>query len=221
MIRVQGMPFRPDWEAAVTPVIDFAQNLSEVDPDRIALMGISFGGYLAPRAAAFDHRIAACIANGGVYDFNASVMQKAPPNMEEILSDENASREFDQEMSEYMNQSIETGWAVEHGMIVFGAQNPQRILPNDRSIYAEGRSPADQVSHPCCRFGERHAPAGQARPLYDARPCPKEYLLFTTEEGAGLHRQMGAMTIAKEDIQLAGWSAARGLVPDPAFGGSG
>ena len=27
--------------------------------------------------------------------------------------------------------------------------------------------------------------------------------------------------LEREDIQLAGWSAARGLVPDPAFGGSG
>ena len=114
-------------------------------------MGISFGGYLAPRAAAFDHRIAACIANEGVYDFNASVMQKA-----------------------------------------------LRILPNDRSLYAEGRSPADQVSHPCCRFGQRHASAGPGK--------------------AALRRPDH---LEREDIQLAGWSAARGLMPAPAFDGSG
>jgi pimeloyl-ACP methyl ester carboxylesterase len=200
MIRVQGMPFRPDWEAAVTPVIDFAQNLSEVDPDRIALMGISFGGYLAPRAAAFDHRIAACIANGGVYDFNASVMQKAPPNMEEILSDENASREFDQEMSEYMKQSIETGWAVEHGMIVFGAQTPSEyfrmIAPYTlKDVAGLIRCPTLVVDS-----DNDTLLAGQARPLYDALTGPKEYLLFTTEEGAGLHCQMGAMTISNERI---------------------
>ena len=41
----------------------------DIDPDRIALYGLSFGGYLAPRAVAFEHRIHACIANGGIYDF--------------------------------------------------------------------------------------------------------------------------------------------------------
>jgi hypothetical protein len=45
--------------------------LKEVDPKRIALTGISFGGYLAPRAAAFEKRIKACIANSGIYDFKA------------------------------------------------------------------------------------------------------------------------------------------------------
>ena len=35
----------------------------EVDPDRIAYIGYSWGGYLVPRAAAFEKRIAACIAD--------------------------------------------------------------------------------------------------------------------------------------------------------------
>jgi dienelactone hydrolase len=39
-----------------------------VDPNRIALMGICIGGYLAARAAAFEDRIAACVLYKGVYD---------------------------------------------------------------------------------------------------------------------------------------------------------
>jgi len=72
VIREQGLGFRPDWEAVVTPVVDHVLDLATVDPERIALLGISFGGYLAPRAAAFEHRLAACIANGGVFDFMAN-----------------------------------------------------------------------------------------------------------------------------------------------------
>ena len=77
VIREQGLGFRPDWEAVVTPVVDCVLGLPAVDPGRIALLGISFGGYLAPRAAAFEHRIAACIANGGVFDFMAP---RGPPD---------------------------------------------------------------------------------------------------------------------------------------------
>jgi len=46
----QGLVFRPDWENVVTPVVDFALTWSEVDPEKVALLGWSFGGYLAPRA---------------------------------------------------------------------------------------------------------------------------------------------------------------------------
>ena len=59
VIRKQKIPFRHDWERVVTPVVDYALTRSEViDPTCIALMGISMGGYLAARAAAFEHRIA-------------------------------------------------------------------------------------------------------------------------------------------------------------------
>ena len=52
----------------MTPVVDYALNRpEEIDPKRIALMRISMGGYLAARAVAFEHRIAACILNDGVY----------------------------------------------------------------------------------------------------------------------------------------------------------
>jgi len=74
----QGLALRPDWENVVTPVVDFALTRPEVDPKRIALMGISLGGYLAPRAAAFEKRIAAVIANDGLYDFGAVVRSRAP-----------------------------------------------------------------------------------------------------------------------------------------------
>jgi hypothetical protein len=41
-----GQVFRPDWEAVVTPVIDYALTRADVDGRKVALMGISFGGYL-------------------------------------------------------------------------------------------------------------------------------------------------------------------------------
>ena len=49
MIRKQGIPFRYDWEKVVSPVIDYAVDRKEefgIDVNRIALMGMSMGGYL-------------------------------------------------------------------------------------------------------------------------------------------------------------------------------
>lgn len=45
-----------------------------------------------------------------------------------------------------------------------------------------------------------HDLQGQAKELYDALKCPKEYMLFTTEEAAEEHCQMGAVMISGERI---------------------
>jgi hypothetical protein len=51
---LRGVPFRHDWEAVLTPVVDAMVARPDVDPDRIAVIGISQGGYWVPRALAFD-----------------------------------------------------------------------------------------------------------------------------------------------------------------------
>ena len=43
-VAEQKIPFRPDWEKVVTPVVDYALTRPEIDADRIALMGMSLGG---------------------------------------------------------------------------------------------------------------------------------------------------------------------------------
>ncbi len=68
-LRDQKLLFRPDWDAVVTPAVDWLLARPDVDPDRIALMGMSLGGLLAPRAAATEHRVAALIAFDGLYSF--------------------------------------------------------------------------------------------------------------------------------------------------------
>src|SRR5688572_15011889 len=53
---------RGDYEAPVKAVVDLLEKRSDVDPGRIGLWGVSLGGYYAPRAAAYEKRVKACIA---------------------------------------------------------------------------------------------------------------------------------------------------------------
>jgi 2,6-dihydroxypseudooxynicotine hydrolase len=62
-------PIRGNYETAVTAVVDHVMTRRDLDTDRIGLWGVSLGGYYAPRAAAFEKRIKACIALSGPYDF--------------------------------------------------------------------------------------------------------------------------------------------------------
>jgi dienelactone hydrolase len=74
----QGMVLRPDWENVITPVFDYLAAQPGVDSRRIALIGWSLGGYLAPRAASGEHRLAACIADCGSFDLHAAAIERIP-----------------------------------------------------------------------------------------------------------------------------------------------
>ena len=67
-----GFPIRGDYEVPVKAVIDFVEKRSDLDAQRLGMWGVSLGGYYAPRAAAFDKRIKACIALGGPFNWGAA-----------------------------------------------------------------------------------------------------------------------------------------------------
>jgi 2,6-dihydroxypseudooxynicotine hydrolase len=64
----QEMKLRPDFEVPVGAVIDVLAKRPEIDAQRLGIWGRSMGGYAAPRVAAHDQRIKACIALGGFFD---------------------------------------------------------------------------------------------------------------------------------------------------------
>jgi dienelactone hydrolase len=60
-------PMRFDYEVPVRAAIDYLESRPDVDARRVGLMGVSLGGYYAPRAAAFEPRVKAAIALAGFY----------------------------------------------------------------------------------------------------------------------------------------------------------
>jgi dipeptidyl aminopeptidase/acylaminoacyl peptidase len=60
---------RGDYEVAVAAVIDWLQTRQDIDASRVGMWGVSLGGYYAPRAAAFETRIKACMALGGPFEW--------------------------------------------------------------------------------------------------------------------------------------------------------
>jgi dipeptidyl aminopeptidase/acylaminoacyl peptidase len=60
---------RGDYEVAAKAVLDYIETRHDLDSTRIGIAGISLGGYYAPRSAAFDKRVKACLALGGPYDW--------------------------------------------------------------------------------------------------------------------------------------------------------
>jgi fermentation-respiration switch protein FrsA (DUF1100 family) len=79
-LRMNALPTRFDMEVPATACFDHLAALPEIDSDRIAIGGISMGGYFAPRAASVDHRFAACVAWGAFHDLLGVVTNLARTN---------------------------------------------------------------------------------------------------------------------------------------------
>ena len=94
--RYQNLGFIPDWERVVTPVVNFAVAQSDNDAHKIVICGYSMGGYMAVRAAAFEHRIAAVLAIDGIFDMTD--MMRMPPHLEQVRKD-SSEEEFNEQFA--------------------------------------------------------------------------------------------------------------------------
>ncbi len=79
------LPFRHDFEAVVGPVIDFVESRADLDSQRIALVGRSFAGYLAPRAASVERRVGALAADPAQVDMGTPLRSRLSPSMLALL----------------------------------------------------------------------------------------------------------------------------------------
>lgn len=201
----QGLVFRPDWEAVVTPQIDWLSARTEVDPQRIVLMGRSWGGFLAPRAATEEHRIAALIADAPQYAPAKSATGLLPEDYQDQLHTGDAA-ELNEVLEAEMSTSPSAAFALNRGMLTHGFATPIEYLRGLQPYTLEGR--AEQIACPTLLCtAESDSRGNDAQPLYDAITTPKEYLRFSNAEGAGEHDEAGAATLFEQ--RVFGWLADR------------
>jgi alpha-beta hydrolase superfamily lysophospholipase len=77
-LRKHGLRFTHEWEKPTSAVLD-AFFATHATPEKIVLVGLSMGGYLAPRAAAFEPRIDGVVSYDVLFDMQDSMLYKAPP----------------------------------------------------------------------------------------------------------------------------------------------
>jgi len=70
-LRLHGLAAQIDTEVWAAACVDWLERRDGVRTDRIGLVGWSLGGYYAPRAAAFEKRLALCVAWGANHDWGA------------------------------------------------------------------------------------------------------------------------------------------------------
>src|SRR5580698_2109267 len=191
----QGLLMRPDWAAVITPVVDYLLTRPDVDPARIALIGLSLGGYLAPRAASGEHRLAACIADCGSYDLFAAAVSRIPgPLAAGLTRDQPLAAAILGRILQSLAAKPTAGWAMRRGQLVHGAASPIDYLRTLRDYSLAGH--AASITCPvlvCDAEGDDISASAPA--LVAAMTCEKAYLHFTAAEGAGDHCEAGARTL--------------------------
>lgn len=197
MLFERKIPFLPDWEKVITPIVDFLYDRADVDRSRIALTGWSFGGALVTRAAAFEHRLAAVCADPGyVSDWDAF-----PASLRDLFR-KGASR-----------QEVNGIW--QHAIVPHLTARNRFTLAKRSEIFGgqyleaarQGRVFDDlwDFAHTVMRYQVADVAArvkipmlvtqyehdqffpGQGRKLYDLLTGPKTLVTFTAAEGASLH----------------------------------
>lgn len=200
----QGLPFRPDWEAVLTPVLDAMLARADVDPERVAVIGISQAGYWVPRALAFEHRFAAAVVDPGVVDVSSSWL--APLSEPMRTQFRNGERtEFDREMHLVGLLSPATAATLRFRGKPYGV-NGDSIFALYQTVgaYRLGEE-IERITTPVLITdpdGEQFWP-GQSRQLYDRLKGPRDIVRFGVEEGAGRHCE--PLACAQRDTQILDW----------------
>lgn len=200
--RQQDLGFIPNWEAVVTPVVDYALTRKEVDADALGLVGLSFGGYLAPRAAAFEHRLAAVMAVDGLFKPGLQTLLQFPPEMQAMFNSSNATG-----FNFYMNQFLaspdaETSiiWAIQQGEWSFKGLTPFEWL--SKWVTYDLSDVVDKITVPVF-VGDPEGDmffAGQPKLLVDHLGSLATHHVFESAYGAGEHCSMGASILQNQVI---------------------
>nr|WP_232328069.1 hypothetical protein [Kibdelosporangium sp. MJ126-NF4]CEL16541.1 hypothetical protein [Kibdelosporangium sp. MJ126-NF4]CTQ90494.1 hypothetical protein [Kibdelosporangium sp. MJ126-NF4] len=195
MLFERGIPFRPDWEHVITPVVDAALSRPDVDPERLAFYAVSQGGYWGPRALAFEHRFAAAVIDGGVVDVSAAWHAMLSPELRAMLDDGERDRfNAAADLAPANARRIFAWRAKPYGcpslFDTFLEARRYRITPE----LAAGITTPVLIADP---DNERYF-AGQPQRLYDMLPGEKELVRFTEAEGAAGHCQPMARALAAQ-----------------------
>lgn len=199
------IPLRPDWENVVGPVLDWLLAQPGVDPGRVVLAGWSFGGYLAPRAAAHEHRLAALIADPGQWDQRDGFIDRLPlsPEQKATFPEGLDPHAFDPIEAVLAGPDGDPGlrWALlQRGLWVNGQPNLFALLA-DLTRYRLS-DVAGQIDCPTlltCSEGDPLS-AGTEK-LYDALSVARKALVrFTAAEGAGGHCEAPARRLFHQRV---------------------
>ncbi|MFI5859879.1 alpha/beta hydrolase family protein [Streptomyces sp. NPDC051546] len=195
LLFVQELPFTPRWEEVVGPLIDWLERREDVDRSRIALTGLSMGGNLVARAAAFEPRIAALVCQPGC----VSPWLGFDKELRDVVTADKAqtNRVWNEEVVPELTPQL--AYSVKKRFEIFSeealrAARAGRIFtdlwtPAQRAISLDVTAVVPRIKAPTLVLDydfEQFYP-GRPRRMYDLLRSERAYVKLTGATGAQLH----------------------------------
>lgn len=188
-----GIKMTADWEKCTAPILDY------FGLDDVTLIGVSLGGYLAARAAAFESRIKRVVLYDIIYDFYGSLMAKSSPVkrfMTKCLLKHESSFLWPM-LENKIKENLFANWLLQQGCYVYGVSNLAQYLNHIKMYNTKEISQlitqdvlllagADDLY--TVYFDEQKQALTAARSV--------EGRIFTQEENASHHCQVGNLGLA-------------------------
>ena len=184
-----------DWHKPVKAILDY------FELEDVTLLGISMGGCLALRAAAFEPRVMRVVAYDIFYDWLETTLDKLEPIRPVIkfLLNIKAAGLFNRLMAEIMKKSPLFDWATRRAMLVLGVSSPYDVF--EKSMRYTTRDVSSEIKQDVLLLAgaEDHIiPLNhfyiQQNALINARSNTAR--LFTRAEHAQNHCQIGNLGLA-------------------------
>ena len=145
----------PDYEVGPTAMLDHLAGRGDLDLQRVGVVGVSLGGYYAPRTAAFEPRIKAVCAIGGPYDFGEFFAERPAISRETFLHHSGTDTlEAAQAVASRLSLAGVAERIAQPFLVIFGKldrlvpyQQAERVAaeaPNARAGHVPGRQPRVQ-----------------------------------------------------------------------------
>jgi predicted alpha/beta-fold hydrolase len=214
MLRHFKIKFTPDWHKPIGRVIDYmcAKDPS-VQARKKILFGISLGGLLMGRAAAFETRIDGVAIFGGPFDFLDGALYQLPSLARKLFYGEyKGTLNFLAGIKTKI--SITGRWGINNGMVSMGGQTPYEFLTIGRKFTL--KDVHDKVKCPVIVFYGDHdwfiSDGIQDVMFKNAFKNARSYTLktFPFEDGSSEHCQAGA--IEQAAMVFVQWTKDQGFV---------
>jgi pimeloyl-ACP methyl ester carboxylesterase len=154
---------RPDYEVAVTAMLDALAGRTDLELDRIGAVGVSLGGYYAPRAAAFEPRLRAVAAISGPYEFGAQ-WDSLPPLTREAFIVKSGARDESDARERAAALTLDGVAPRIRQPVLYVTEALDRIVPWQQTERAAAETPNatfvlfEQGSHVCSNIPYRYRP---------------------------------------------------------------
>ena len=201
VLRDQKLTFTPEWELPTAAVLD-AHFASHPRRAKTVLIGMSMGGYLAPRAAAFDQRIDGVVAFDVLFDFGAIARQSVPA-LAFWLHAHHADAALNALIAARARLSPGFAWSLGNSQWVLGTASPMEtidVLGRYTLAQVAGHIRADVLI--LAGADDHFIPAQQSTDFVRALTAARSVrqIVYDRTSGGAEHCQMGAQSLWHADF---------------------